>query len=231
MAEEGAGVSGCAVPRDAMPEFVINLSMPEPDMNFFQSQRFLSEGRDTIHRDWARTQNEKVWIEKGYMAGLIRGGMGWTMEANFNLVPDEQGGECPVFDSVFIDIYYTSTIFIAEEIREGSCDFHVVLNHQLEHHDINQNLMRSLPAALKEDFFAAVKAVESYPPVHTEGVTQRLDLMKRNIGDLINVHLEAMVERMDVENATIDTMEGYVRGRDMCEVERRFEKKLAPARR
>lgn len=226
-----AADSRCAVQREAMPEFLINLSVPEPDMNLTKSQRFLTNEKDLIRRDWARTPNEKVWMEKGYMPALLRGGMGWTVGANIDPVSDADGKKCPVFENIYIEIYYASVIFIAEEVREDSCDFHVVLNHQLQHHDINKDLLKTLPDRLRDDLPAVVEAIESYPPIYEDGVNQRIDLMKRNIGDLIDAHLERLIEEMDVENAKIDTIQEYVRSRDMCEIERRFEKQLAPAHR
>jgi hypothetical protein len=202
----------CKDKRDFVPEIDVVLVTPDPVFVFTKSIRDLnSENGEKMRAKWADTREKQVWIENANLAGLARGGSGFHTRSRFVGIP--YGGlaalYCPFFKKVEIQVFYSTTIFVASDFKKGSCRYNDVLEHEMTHHNINLKIVTEYAMRLEKDLPKMLAQIENYGYVSHDKIDYRFELMRGSIADAVDIYGHEAWKKMQTENAKIDTIENY----------------------
>ena len=210
----------CKDKRDFVPVIDVVLLTPPPVFNFTKSIADLNNGEtaEKMKKDWADTREKQVWIENAYTDGRARGGSGFQTRAQF--VGKGYGGMaalyCPFFKQVVIEIYYSSTLFIASNYKKGSCRYNHVVEHELSHHNTNLKIITEYAMRLENDLPKMLAQIENYGYVSHDKIDYRFELMRESISDAVDIYATEAHNKMNIENAKIDSLENYKAGSEKC---------------
>jgi hypothetical protein len=210
----------CKDKRDFVPVIDVILTTPPPVFNFTKSIADLNHGEaaEKMKKDWADTREKQVWIESAYTDGRARGGSGFQTRSQF--VGKGYGGMaalyCPFFKEVVIEIYYSSTLFIASNYKKGSCRYDHVVEHELSHHNTNLKIITEYAIRLENDLPKMLAQIENYGYVSHDKINYRFELMSQSISDAVDIYAAEAHNKMKVENAKIDSLENYKSGSEKC---------------
>lgn len=214
----------CPDIKDFTPSIKVFLTAPEPDFDFSKTKKELSKDTEKVSREWAKNEEQRVWIERGFTAGLARGGTGFRWRARN--IGKRYGGYgshyfCPFFNNIEIEIFYGATLFVVSDFKQESCDFRRTLAHEFQHHDINLAIAEKYVARLQKDLPSMLLQVEHYGYVPHDKLAARFELMRASLADAVDIYMEEMHKEMTVENAKIDTLENYKFESQSCAADRR----------
>ncbi|MBI2234628.1 MAG: hypothetical protein HYU57_06540, partial [Micavibrio aeruginosavorus] len=181
----------------------------EPEFDFTRTKKTLTKDTNETRQKWAKTEDQRVWIENGYTAGLAKGRFGFRLKANS--LAKQYGGFgshylCPFFKNVEIEIFYGSILYVVKEFPKDSCRFKTTLGHEFSHHDTNLALTEKYVARLNKDLPVMLQQVESYGYVPYAQLDERFELMRQSLRDAIDIYMEEMHKEMEIENGKIDTL-------------------------
>lgn len=209
----------CTPLKNFQTQYKINLEMAPPQFDFTKSHAQLtSSSKEKILKKWATTQERKVWIENGYVAGVARGGSGLTSQMELMGAPIGNSGQyyCPFFQTININIFYETVIFVANDFKPGSCDFKITMEHEFKHHRTNERIIEKYMEKLQNDLPQMTGMVESFGFVDKNKVSQRFAFMKQSLNDAIEVYDDAMSKEMEHDNGLIDSLDEYKANAARC---------------
>ena len=214
----------CPDIKDFVPSINVFLTAPDPDFDFSKSKKELTKNTEAVTRKWAKTEEQRVWIEKGFTAGLARAGTGFRWRARN--IGKRYGGYgshyfCLFFNNIEIEVFYGATLFVVKDFKDDSCDFKITLAHEFQHHDINMAIANKYVERLKKDLPVMLQQVENYGYVPHHQMDARFQLMRDSLADAVDIYMEEMHKEMTAENAKIDTLENYQRESLICVEARR----------
>lgn len=201
----------CKDKRDFVPEIDVVMITPDPIFVFTKSRKDLDSENSEMREKWADTREKQVWIEKSSLAGLARGGSGFHTRTRFVGIP--YGGlaalYCPFFKKVQVEVFYSTTIFVASEYKKGTCRYNDVLEHEMTHHNINLKIITEYAMRLEQDLPKMLAQIENYGYVSHDKIDYRFELMRGSIADAVDIYGNEAWKKMKIENAKIDTIENY----------------------
>lgn len=157
-------------------------------------------------------------LEKGLFAsGLAVVGVNWEISVNTisRVVNDYDICVVPTSVTVFIG-YQDPTIFIANQLRAGTCEYNVVVRHEQTHHQINKAALEYFIPKLKEAITAIAQNIKPYhidsASKIDDATTKLTDAYITEIEPLVyNFKTELMHEQGKLDNHTNYKLEG-----DLC---------------
>jgi hypothetical protein len=195
-------------------EYVID----QPKYDFSNSKKDLTKNQQLRTEGWLKERKlDPLWATAyTEVAGLASGG--WKLKWDFKLRPlrvDQYGTKvCLYFEEINLDILYRTIIYIPKNYPVTGCSFEVVKKHELEHHIINGMAVEQYITQLERDMQKIAVTLEGkgYVASDKASVERRAQELKQGVQDAVDVYIKkAMIEKMQHNNAKIDTQEEYTR--------------------
>jgi hypothetical protein len=207
------GTAQACEPPGTMPALRVDLRVDPPRVDH-------SRSRDKLQSVSTATESPYAPGAKVHVNGVMRGAV--TLETKSTLAwqktPDRLGGNknCFWFDGVTLVMKLSPTIYIARELKKGSCLYNEVAAHEYRHFAIDQEIAQNYKIAFQDmlkDYLQRVPFVGPYP-----------DSQKKQAQNALSTQLEAEIkklhDRMKADRikyqATIDTLEEYERVARTC---------------
>jgi len=108
-------------------------------------------------------------------------------------------------------------IYIARQIKEGTCAYQVTLRHEQTHEQINVEAFEHYLPLIKDQFIAAVKkySLMSRPKDDIKTDIVKDSLTKKYLG-AINPLLDELSEEINMEQSKLDRIEQYDYEQSLC---------------
>jgi hypothetical protein len=178
----------------------------------------LTHSREKATKAWQDKQSDQVWATGDLTVEGLAGGATWTTsEAAIIGKPYDWYGQyyCPFIQSLDINIYYNTMIFVAKEKKKGTCEFNATLEHENLHHEANVVALNEAVEKLKADLPQIIAYMEERYVPRSE-VENSFDTLHEGIGDAIRVYGKYAADRMSALNSQIDVPEEYERVANKC---------------
>lgn len=189
--------------------------------NFHHSRKMLTRRTQEGLQIWKRRHAGNAWVasaSKWHTNGLAVGGMRIETKTEMVANPYDMYGAyyCPYVKKLNVKIIHTTEIFVAREIKRGTCEFDAVMEHEFKHHDTNWAVVQTLAKRMEADTPKIVAYLERrYVPKGK--VQQGFENIKQGIRDALQIYSEEMTLRKEEFNALVDTPEEYQRVSKMCD--------------
>ena len=119
---------------------------------------------------------------------------------------------CPYITQLEITFFYQSTIFMAKELKKGSCAYDEVMKHEWKHHTANTISIKKYSDKLKEDLPIIVRELEdSLGYVDGSQIQTRYDMIKLAVQDVLDIYYGEAMKEQEKRNDLIDTPFEYAR--------------------
>lgn len=161
--------------------------IPSPEIKFMTSYGRLTYNRSKSKQELTKIGKEYGIVEQGLFAsGLALVSVIYRVSANTVRKKNRAGTYCvmPVDVEVFVG-YQDPEILLSRELKEGSCEYNVVLRHEQTHQQINTAALRYFLPKLKESIEAIVR---NTPPIE---IRNKNDSEKAT-QDLINAYMRQL---------------------------------------
>lgn len=157
-------------------------------------------------------------LEKGLFAsGLAVVGVNWEIYVNTitRIVNDYDICVVPTSVNVFIG-YQDPTIFIANQLQPGTCEYNVVVRHEQTHHQINKAALEYFIPKLKESVMAIAKDIKPY---HIDSAS-KIDEATNELTEAYIAEIEPLVYNFKTElmheQSKLDNHSNYKLEGDLC---------------
>lgn len=219
-AENKAGCSNYKNFHSAIEYEVIQ----EPTQYVYTSSRkALTQQSQGSMEEWKKKHEGHAWLSsvgkntKWHTNGVNKGSMSVGTEVELVAKPYDKYGiyYCPYVKRLKVIIKYSSEIFIASEIKKGTCRFDAVMEHELRHHHTNWTVVQTLAKRMEADTNKIIKYLER-KYIRREKVQAGFENIKLGVKDALHVYGEEIFSRMDEFNDHVDTPDEYRRVAKMC---------------
>lgn len=215
--------AGCAKYKNFHTRIEYEVVQEPTQYIYHFSRRALTQQSQNSMEDWKKKHEGHSWLSglgkntKWHVNGVNKGAMSVGTEVQLVAKPYDKYGVyyCPYVKSLKVTIKYSSEIFIASEIKKGTCRFNAVDEHELKHHTTNWTVVQTLGKRMEADTRKIIKYLES-KYVRREKVQARFENIKQGIRDALHVYGEEIFDRMDEFNEHVDTPDEYRRVSQMC---------------
>jgi hypothetical protein len=195
------------------------------EYNYRVSKKALTRMSEDSTKEWIQKHQGHAWLSsrsKGkqpelHTHGVTRGGYNVGIKMEFTAKPYDRYGVyyCPFVKKAHVTINYSSEIFVANDFKQGSCEFNEIMKHEMKHHDTNVTVVKTIADRMNADSTEIIRYMtRQYIP--REQVEAYFETMKEGLRDAIQVYGQEMTDRMSEFNAHIDTPEEYVRVSKTC---------------
>lgn len=157
-------------------------------------------------------------LEQGLFAsGLAVVGVNWEISLNTisRVVNDYDICVVPTSLNVFIG-YKDPTIFIANQLQAGTCEYNVVVRHEQTHHQINKAALEYFIPNLKASIIAIAKTIKPY---HIDSAS-KIDEATNQLTDAYIAAIDPLVyhfkEELLSEQSKLDNHSNYKLEGDLC---------------
>lgn len=204
----------CLRNKPAATDINIELYIPEPDYDNSQPAKALTN--PASNAQWLKKNNLDTLWSYDQLRTNGRAASGWKLGMDFTVVsqPLDQFGAyyCPYVMQVNIDILMQTSIQIAREIVKGTCKYESVEAHEYKHFLVNKYVIEEAVAQMERDLPAIIRDLEAEGYVGRKLIDQRVDVIKRALGDVFQVYMKDQIaKRMNELNAQVDTPAEYDR--------------------
>ena len=161
--------------------------IPSPEIKFMTSYGRLTYNRSKSKQELTKIGKEYGIVEQGLFAsGLALVSVIYRVSANTVRKKNRAGTYCvmPVDVEVFVG-YQDPEILLSRELKEGSCEYNVVLRHEQTHQQINTAALRYFLPKLKESIEAIVR---NTPPIEIRNKNDS----EKGTQDLINAYMRQL---------------------------------------
>lgn len=201
-ASDDAAAAGCRAPPDAGEfEVNVNIDVGEPSVSNNLSKAQL--GRSNMHG------------RKGQILGTTKSGLEQRLTISYQM-RDWKNVYCFWVASAVVDIsYHQLDVIIASEYEPGSCEYEAVLDHEYEHVEVAQEILRPYAQQISVALASLAIPTSHQPSVVTspEDARAEVEAVFRStlhpVRDKINRALE-------VNQAVVDSKENYRRTWRRC---------------
>lgn len=198
-----AAAAGCRAPRTAGDfEVSVNIDVGEPSVSNHLSKAQL--GRSNMHG------------RKGQILGTTQSGLElrWTISSQ---VRKWKNVYCFWVTSADVEIsYHQLDVNIASEYEPGSCEYEAVLDHEYEHVEVAQEILR--PYARQISVALTSLAI---PTAHLPSVANSPEDAREEVEEVFRRTLHPVRDKinraLEVNQAVVDTKENYRRTWRRCQ--------------
>ncbi len=143
------------------------------------------------------------FITSGFTRGVYSTGYSFSFES----APRKGGGACVTLKEVKGRINYESlTVFVARDYKKGSCQYKVVLDHEMEHVAIFRKVFNKHVPRIRRKMEVVARSMRPF-------WVSRVERAGKEMEKRLNAALKPLVNAMEREkvkkNAAIDTETNY----------------------
>ncbi len=190
-----------------------------PVIRFVDNENELSYDLKTSKRSLLSIKNKHVgqfseFTVKGSTIGLTLGKYNYSISTQMGYKKVRAWGKayCPYLREAKIDLNYDSKVYVAKEYASNRCAFDVILNHELDHHQVNVMNKRKYFDWLKTDLPSVILELsKDYEPVAKDMLQPMTTQIQTDIESALNVYVDVMNSRTESENKKLDTRAEYQR--------------------
>ncbi|NKB49168.1 MAG: hypothetical protein GKS02_07375 [Alphaproteobacteria bacterium] len=199
---DSASAAGCKAPRDAADLVVnVNVDIGEPVISNSLSKAEL--GTSSFHG------------REGQILGTTESGFELRWAINYELIK-WRNVYCFWTARADVDISYQQLdVNIAAEYAPGSCQYEAVLDHENEHVEVAQSVMRPYAQQIK----VALTSL-AIPTAHLPSVANSPEIAQEEVEEVFRQTLlpvrDKMVQLLSERQAEVDTLENYRRTWQRC---------------
>lgn len=211
--------NNCAKNKPFNTRINVHLEIPEVKYNHKLSAKKLTKDQQSVIDEWKNENEDHVWSSKElYVKGLARGGMGVRTRSRFLGKAYDRYGMyyCPFVKELNIEVFYATQIFVAKELKKGTCDFNVTLEHEVRHHETNVAAVEDVLIKLKKELPQIIAYMERRYVPRSE-MEKGFESLSSGLSDAIEVYGEYMYKEIDKRNKPIDSPENYERESNLCD--------------
>lgn len=217
----GVKSQGCLDSKKFNTQIEFNVIKEPIRFNFNHTRDMLTRRTKESIEEWKHKHAGNAWVShdsKMHTNGLAVGAMRLETEYDMVAQPYDMYGAyyCPYVKKITVDVYHSTEIFIAKEIKEGTCEFDAVMEHELKHHDTNWTVVQTLAKRMEADTPKIIGYLERRY-VSVDKVQEGFQNIRNGISDALDVYAEEMSLRKEEFNDLVDTPEEYERVAKMCE--------------
>lgn len=151
---------------------------------------------------------------KGSVLGLTVSRYGLKTQTQQQLVKADNGLTCLWIRRVDATLYIPdTTIYIASNYKQGSCQYNAVLEHEQEHVRLTRNLLPGFSSRLEQELKAQLGRIN---PVVTRAPDNASRIVQREIEKSMGAFMQRLENERDRANAHIDTEASYNRTAARC---------------
>ncbi len=184
--------------------------------DFKRSRKALTQQSLERTKKWVQKHQGHEWLSgaddysKWHTNGVTKGSMSVESSVQLMAMPYDRYGAyyCPYVKRLNVTVHYSSEISIASEIKEGTCEFEKVMEHELKHHNANMTVVSTLAMKMEADIPEMIDFMES-KYVSRDKAQQTFEIMKSGFRDALDIYGGEISSRMKEFNAHIDTPEEY----------------------
>lgn len=212
----GEATGGCLKYKNYGTELNFKIEAEPIKYNFRSSRKALTAQSRERTKSWVDKHQGHEWVSgsgdysKWHTNGVTKGSMRVETRAELVAMPYDRYGAyyCPYVKSLDVTVYYKSEIAIASEIKEGTCEFAKVMEHEMKHHNANTTVVEILARQMELDAPKMIDFMEERY-VSRDKAKETFKLMKEGLRDAMNIYGGEISERMKEFNGHIDTPEEY----------------------
>jgi hypothetical protein len=211
--------NNCAKNKPFNTKINIHLEIPDAKYNHKISVKKLTTDQEKLMAEWKNENEDHVWASQElFVYGLARGGMGVRTNSKFlGRAYDRYGMYyCPFVKEINIDVFYHTQIFVASELKKGTCQFDLTLDHELWHHETNVKAVEDTLIKLKKELPQIIAYMERRYVPRTE-MEKGFNSLSEGLSDAIEIYGEHMYKEIQKRNAPIDSPENYERESGLCD--------------
>jgi len=212
-----AQYKACGKAKGFKTALKVDLEVPEPQIDMSVNRKQLNVGHDKIHSDWVqRNGMQTIWkADEMETLGLAAGGWALFHTSKFLAKPYDQYGTswCPFFQKIEIGMMYRTIIHVPNDYKPGSCEYNIIMAHEMLHHETNATVAQIMVGKLREALPMIVAEVEhSAPAISRSKVNNHFKYMDESLKGAIDVFLtQTMQTEMQKRNHLIDSPAEYER--------------------
>lgn len=161
----------------------------------------------TFSRAHIAKLSEGISLPGFSIQGLTEVNLETDMELSFALTNDGSGW-CANVDRVNLTLGYSSppTIYLAKELKTGTCEYETVLEHEQVHVSIaNKNIWEGVPLIRRHLHKRSAEFKPSLMPTKTQAYEHTKEAFSLFVQDAF----KTITDKAKIENAEIDTAESY----------------------
>ncbi len=209
----------CGVFKKFQTKIDIEFITSDIEYDYSRTKNQLTGGnRERIVDNWQGGQADREWGAADLeISGYARGAVDIQSVVNFRAEPFDRYGKyfCPYIQSVKVKVNYGSKIYMAKELKKGSCEFGAVKQHELKHHEANMSAVKNIVKKLKHDLPVIISGAEGTHVLKND-VHNQFKRMKSDISEAIDIYSDYTSLEMKNSNQLIDTIEEYKRVSKQC---------------
>ena len=154
------------------------------------------------------------FVVGGATIGLTLGRYSYqiSLSSGFKKIGFGGNAYCPSLRNVDVEFNYDSKVFVAKEYTQNKCAFDIILNHELDHHQVNVTNKQKYLGWLEKDLPTVVhKIIKEYKPVSKDKLQLTANQIQADIENAIDAYIYKMHLDTSVQNKKLDTPSEYRR--------------------
>lgn len=217
----GVKTQGCLDHKKFHTQIEYNLINEPIKFNFHHTRAMLTNRTQESMAEWKQKNIGNAWVtpdSKIHTNGLAVGGMRLETEYEMVAKPYDMYGAyyCPYVRKIKVNVFHSTEIFIASEIKKGTCEFDAVMEHEFKHHDTNWTVVQTLAKRMEADTPRIIAYLERRY-VSVDDIQKGFQVIRDGISDALDVYAQEMSLRKEEFNDLVDTPQEYTRVSEMCE--------------
>lgn len=220
--------NGCQKNKPFNTKININLEIPDTTYNHKLSVKKLTKNDEKHMAEWKNANVDHVWASQElFVLGQARGAMGVQTRSRFMGKAYDRYGIyfCPYVRELNIDVFYHTQIFVGSELKKGTCQFDLTLDHEVWHHETNVRAVQDVLAKLKKELPQIIAYMERRYVPRSE-MEKGFESLSVGLSDAIEIYGDHMYKEVQKRNTPIDSPENYERESRLCDPAQ--PKKLVP---
>lgn len=199
----------CTVPPQTST-VTLHLEQQPPRIDNTKTRNALNGFKASIQSPYAGQQNVHV-------NGLMQGTIGMRTKMNIAWQRTKNGAiNCLWYDNIDVLLSFQPVIYVASEIKPGSCLYSEVLNHEQKHLDTDLAILALYQERIKDKMNRLLQQTTSHGPYSADIVETVRQNMSNNVNAVIEaIHKELQQERIR-RQSEIDTLAEYQRVAKLC---------------
>jgi len=208
-----AGDGTCASIKDFETKVNVNLVLADPYIDLSKTKKQINRERDGGTEQWLQRNNmQELWkADDMSVGGYASGASAYSLSVRSTYRPVDQYWVyyCIYFAEINVDVFYRTQIVIPSDTPRDSCEFEVVYNHEMRHHEANESAYKEFIDRLDKDILEIVYVLED-EYISKEGVDKHTEFIKNGLEDMLDVYVfKSTMDKMRLLNGQIDSPEEY----------------------
>lgn len=196
-------------------------NLPPPKINVKLSQSRLVTD-NTRNRDQLATLNSSSLSpiyggEFPIVNGLTSSNINVTADTSFTMASNNALKKgCIIVQNVDVKLTYSPTVYIYKNFRPGSCMYREVMEHEMQHVQVDKNALSAFKNYIKKATKYAVNATLAPDPLPIDKIEDAKINMAKSISVAVQFATKKMQEQLKTRQRQIDTREEYQRMSRVC---------------